>query len=46
MDEESLAGTTITVELRLYEAPSTGTSSTLESETGEYITIASYKHTF
>ena len=40
------AGTTITVELRLYEAPSTGTTGPLDVETGNYITIATYTYTF
>ena len=40
------AGTTITVELRLYEAPSTGTTGSLDVETGNYITIETYSYTF
>ena len=38
----ALAGTTLTVELRLYEA----SSGTLSGETGEYISIGKYSHTF
>ncbi len=39
---KNLAGTTLTVELRLYEATGAG----IETETGEYMTIGSYSYTF
>lgn len=40
------AGTTMTVELRLYEAPDSGTTGPVDVETGNYITIATYTYTF
>ena len=43
--DECMDGVTMTVELRLYEVTGS-TTAPLESETGEYITIATYSHTF
>ena len=40
------AGTTMTVELRLYEAPDSGTTGPVDVEIGNYITIATYTYTF
>ena len=42
MMDEAVIGTTLTVELRLYEA----TDATLGSETGEYLSIGKYTYTF
>ena len=46
----SNAGATLTVELRLYEVTKkfdgSGTSGTLDSETGKYITIGEFNYTF
>ncbi len=46
--DESVAGTTITVELRLYETeePSEENNNSHNVETGKYIVISTYKYTF
>ena len=40
----SNAGTTLTVELRLYEVE--GNAASTDAETGHYITVGTYTHTF
>ena len=42
IDAEALKGTIMTVELRLYEA----TGGSLDTETGNYVVIGTYTHTF
>lgn len=48
VDPEAMAGTTLTVELRLYETTidPNASSGSANIETGEYITIGTYSHTF
>lgn len=41
--DDALAGTTMTVQLRLFETTERGQK---EAETGEYVVIGEYKHTF
>ena len=48
IDKEDLAGTTLTVELRLYEVeePSEANGNSWNVETGDYIIVSSYTHKF
>ena len=48
VDQAAMEGTTMTVELRLYETTkdANATSGTANEETGEYITIGTYSYTF
>lgn len=46
--DDSVIGTTLTVELRLYEVkdPADTANNTYNEETGEYVTVCTYNHTF
>ena len=44
--DDSVIGTTLTVELRLYEVKDNHNSSSVEDETGEYVRVCKYTYTF
>ena len=46
MLDESVIGTTLTVELRLYELKDNKNSASVEDETGEYVRVCKYTYTF